>query len=307
MKRLTSILILVSAAVAASGTLSARRPQNNTPADKHLAGAVYTMSNHLAGNEIIVFDRSTDGVLTRAAAYPTGGPGSGGGLGNQGALALSASERWLLAVNPGSNDLSVFSVESRGLRLTDRRPSGGVQLISVAVHDHLVYVLNEGGYGSISGFQLGRDGTLSPLAGSIQPLSAPGVDPAQVAFDPQGEILIVTEKDTDHIVAYPVGKDGVAGPPVVHPSAGSTPAGFAFGKRGQLFVSEAAGGGPGAGTVSSYWLLEASTLEIVTPSESGQASALCWLERRMAASPTPLTPAATTFPSSKSGSMARLN
>ena len=44
----------------------------------------------------------------------TGGTGTGGGLGNQGALAFSKNGDYLFAVNPGSNNLSVFSVGKNG-------------------------------------------------------------------------------------------------------------------------------------------------------------------------------------------------
>ncbi len=147
-------------------------------------GAVYTMTNNLAGNEVVVLHRSALGALTPGGSYATGGQGSGGGLGNQGGVTLSDDERWLFAVNAGSSDVSVFAVRRRGVRLTDRQPSGGLQPISVTVHNDLVYVLNEGGAGSIAGFRLDRRGRLAPIPGSMQPLSGPGVDPAQIAFDP---------------------------------------------------------------------------------------------------------------------------
>lgn len=240
-------------------------------------GAVYTMTNSLAGNEVLVFERSAKGSLTPAGSYATEGQGSGGGLGNQGAVTLSSDERWLFVVNPGSSDLSVFAVAHNGLQLVDRRASGGLQPISVTSHRDLVYVLNEGGAGSISGFRLNHDGRLSPLAGSTQPLSAPGVDPAQIAFDPSGRFLVVTEKDTNQILTYAVDGNGVASPPAVHPSAGVTPFGFEFGRRGQFFVSEAAGGAPGAGTASSYRLLSDGELQVITPAALAQGAAACWL------------------------------
>src|SRR5262245_46264360 len=51
-------------------------------------GALYTMSNSTDGNTVIVFRRGPDGHLSRAGEFPTDGLGTGGGLGNQGALAL---------------------------------------------------------------------------------------------------------------------------------------------------------------------------------------------------------------------------
>src|ERR1043165_1941400 len=85
--------------------LSAGRPvaaqSDNTP------GVVYTLTNQVAGNSVAVFDRAADGSRTSAGIVSTGGTGTGAGLGSQGALALSRDGQWLLAVNAGSNDISV--------------------------------------------------------------------------------------------------------------------------------------------------------------------------------------------------------
>src|SRR5437867_1062184 len=66
-------------------------------------GAVYTLTNEAAGNNVAVFDRASDGTLTPTGTYSTGGLGTGGGLGSQGALVLGQGNRWLFAVNAGSN------------------------------------------------------------------------------------------------------------------------------------------------------------------------------------------------------------
>jgi 6-phosphogluconolactonase len=244
--------------------------------DHGVVGAVYTMTNDPVNNEIVILNRRANGALSNAGAVSTGGQGTGSGLGNQAGLALSADERWLFAVNAGSSDLSVFAVRRDGVELVDREPSGGLQPISVAVHRDLVYVLNEGGSGNISGFRIGRHG-LSPIPGSIQPLSGAGVDPAQIAFDPSGDVLVVTEKNTNQILTYTVERDGRANPPTIHASAGPTPFGFEFGKRGELFVSEAAGGAAFAGSTSSYQLDRDGSLEVVTAAAPANGSAACWL------------------------------
>ncbi len=261
---------LLTAAIAAIGLMGATSAYAG-------AGAVYTMTNDDAGNQVRVFDRSADGSLAPGGVFDTGGLGTGSGLGNQGGVALSEDERWLFVVNAGSSELSVFRVRNQGLKLTDRIHSGGVQPISVTAYKDLVYVLNAGGAGGIAGFRIDNKGRLAPIPGASQPLSGAGVGPAQVAFDPSGQVLVVTEKGTNQILTYVVDDWGVAGPPIVHASAGQTPYGFEFGKRGQLFVSEAAGGAAGAATTSSYEVSSDGGLSVISPAVSANGSAACWL------------------------------
>src|SRR3989441_3746223 len=193
-----------------------------------------------------MYARGADGSLAWVGSVSTGGAGAGGGLGSQGAIGTSDDGRCLFAVNAGSNDVSAFQVSTAGLPLTSRVASGGVRPVSLTVHDNVLYVLNAGGEGNISGFDVGADGALTPIPGSTRALSGTAVGPAEVAFTPDGARLVVTEKATSRIDVYLVGPDGIASPAVTTASAGGTPFGFAFGHRGELFVSEA------AGSASSY-------------------------------------------------------
>lgn len=241
-----------------------------------VVGAVYTASNAGSGNQILVFDRHADGTLSPAGAVATGGRGTGTGLGNQGGVVLSEDGEWLLAINAASNDVSVFEVEEHGLRLTDVAPSGGLQPISIAVRHALVYVLNAGS-DAITGFRVSAQGRLFALPGSTQALSGAGIGPAEVAFSPNGQLLVVTEKNTNLIDVFRVGDDGVAGPAESHPSHGATPFGFAFGKRGQLFVSEAFGGAPDGSAVSSYGTRRDGSLNLIEGSVATNQTAACWV------------------------------
>src|SRR5260370_15745725 len=236
-------------AVAAIAALTATH-QGAARAEESLA-AVYTMSNASSGNHILAFHREPNGTLTPAGSFYTGGLGTGGGLGSQGGLTLSGNDRWLLAVNAGSNVLSLFATDDDGLRLVDKGPSGGTQPVSVTIHRDLVYVLNAGS-DNVSGFRLRPHGTLTPLVGSTRPLSGSGTGPAQVQFRPDGRVLVVTEKARNLIVTYAVDEDGLLGPPQVQASHGATPFGFAFGPRGQRFVSEAFASAPDPTATTSY-------------------------------------------------------
>jgi 6-phosphogluconolactonase (cycloisomerase 2 family) len=237
-------------------------------------GAVYTLTNSPAGNSVQVFDRAGDGSLTPNGEFATGGTGTGGGLGNQGAVVLDG--KLLFAVNAGSDSISVFDAKRGALELVDTVASGGDQPISLTVHDGLLYVLNAGGAGNISGFTVSKRGELTPLAGSTRPLSGSGVGPAQVSLDPDGELLVVTEKSTNLIDVYEVGDNGLASGPSSHLSSGATPFGFDFDKRDHLIVSEAFGGAVDQSAVSSYDV-EDGEIEPITPSAKTTETAACWI------------------------------
>ena len=242
-------------------------------------GVVYTLSNAASGNQVLAYNRAADGALSFQGAYDTGGLGSGAGLGSQGALTPSKNNRWLFAVNAGDDKISVFAVRPDGLVLADVVGSGGNHPISLTVNEDLLYVLNAGGSGNITGFSIARGGKLSPIAGSTQPLSnggsgaAPG--PAQVSFSPDGSTLVVTEKASNLIDTYRL-ENGMAMAPVTYPSAGATPFGFAFDKRGDLVVSEAFGGAPGQSALSSYAVNEGA-FQVISPSVRTTQTAACWV------------------------------
>ena len=242
-------------------------------------GSVYTLSNAAAGNAVVAYTRASNGKLSFKAQYPTGGLGSGAGLGSQGSLVMTDDNRWLLAVNAGSNQISVFGVKPSGLSLVDVADSNGEMPVSLTVHDQTVYVLNEGGSGNISGFSLDHHGKLTGLPGSTQNLSNGGVGAApggaEIAFSPDGDNLVVTEKATNLIDTFRV-RHGIASPAATHASSGATPFGFAFSPRGTMVVSEAFGGAPGASALSSYRVHE-NQFSVISPSVGTTQTAACWV------------------------------
>ena len=272
MIRRTLLALAISViATSATSSFAADAPQ---PIVIRPAGAVYTLSNEAIGNSVLVFDRFADGHLQPAFRTFTGGTGSGTSLGNQGGLTLTANQRWLLAINAGSDTVSVLEVGERSLRLVDTAKSGHVP-ISIAVHGDLVYVLSAGS-DSIAGFRLDRTGQLHPIKGSIRKLdNVPGTQPAQIGFSPEGEFLVVTEKAADKIVTLPLHADGTTGAPLAQDSDGVSPSGFAFGKRDQLFVSEAFLGASNAGATSSYELRADGVLTTISASARNNQSGSC--------------------------------
>lgn len=234
-------------------------------------GAVFVQTNDADTNQVVAFRRRADGELSRLGSYTTGGRGNGmPHLPSQGSLVVEGDR--LLVVNAGSDDLSVFSLGADGLSLVDRAPAG-VSPRSVAVHEGLVYVLGTEG---LTGLRLASDGRLSPIEGSVRPLSAVEADGAQVAFAPGGRTVIVTERVTDRISTYAVGDDGLLDGPLAHVSSGATPYGFDFGRDGVLVVTEAFGGQVGAAAASSYRLDGAPALAPLSASVQSTRSEVCW-------------------------------
>jgi 6-phosphogluconolactonase (cycloisomerase 2 family) len=261
-------------------------------------GAVFAMTNHPSGNTIHVFSRGSDGSLTSAGTYATGGLGTGGGsdpLRSQGSLILSergvgsrdedsdgrgnnsSGRRLLFAVNAGSNEISVFAVHGTRLTLVDKTPSGGVRPTSLTLRRNLLYVLHAGS-GTIDGFRVGRNGKLSPLAGSTRPITgSAAADPAQVEFTPDGKLLVVTGKNTNVIDTYRIDRGGRPSGPRQNASHGMTPFGFAFHPRGNLVVSEAFGGAPQQSAMSSYRISRDGQLTVISGSVRDFQTASCWV------------------------------
>lgn len=241
---------------------------------------VYTLSNQVSGNAVVVYNRAGNGMLTYSASYATGGTGTGGGLGNQGAIIMGGDDDdddILLAVNPGSNSISSFKISGGGLNLKSTVGSGGLRPVSIAQHDNIVYVLNGGGTNNISGFKLKENGMLEPIANSTRPLSAASTGPAQVSFINDGRVLVVTEKGTNKIITYTVNEWGMPGTMNSITSSSPTPFGFAGADENKIFVSEAVGGAPGASVLSSYRISNNGNITLVQGSVGAGQSAACWV------------------------------
>ncbi len=128
-----------------------------------------------------------------------------------------------------------------------------------------MYVLNAAGATpNVTAFDVDGSGKLRPRGTTALPAGSSGA--AQVSVSPDGRELVVTERVAGRIDTFPL-KFGRLGAPVVTPSSGPVPFGFAFSPRGDLIVSEA-----GNSTVSSYRNGRLSTASLAV----GQGAA-CWV------------------------------
>ncbi len=269
-------------------------------------GKVFVMNNEASGNVIVMMNRAADGALTRAGSYATGGKGSGPGqlppqlggpgpgplpLESQDALISARRGRFLLAVNAGSNNISVMEVTDNGLRVADIVDAGGVYPNSIAYHDGLVYVTSFGAAPTLdtngdipttSGFFLDERGKLHPIPGSTRVIGESGAAPADVVFSPDGRFLVIAERITGLLDVFPVRSDGRLGEKVVTPSNNLDPFGMKFTHDGVLIVTEGVDAPPHvpkplASTTSSYRLHEDGSLETISNAVPTFQTGACWV------------------------------
>ena len=281
---------LAAIAVPVASASAATRPAPASPAHRHghQAGpAVFVMTDNTAGNAVVAYHRGADGTLTLAGTYYTHGLGgilSGSVVdhtASEGSLTYDRASGLLLAVNPGSNNVSVFKVRGARLELTQVIWSGGDFPVSVTVHGNHAYVLNALGGGTLSGYRI-FGGQVSPIPGSSRSLGLGTTaatpftgTPGQVSFSPDGRSLFVTTKGaTNAVDVFAVHPDGaLSGAPTVNTLAGDVPFAVAFDRSGHAVVAEA---GPSA--VATFSLGAGGVLAQLAVSDTGQM-ATCWIVR----------------------------
>lgn len=243
------------------------------------AGAVFVMTNGAVKNQIVTYSRNANGWLQPGQTFSTGGRGSGGvtdPLASQGALTLSHDHSLLFAINAGSGNVSVFQVSGSNLTLTNKTPSGSAP-VAVAQWGSLVYVANEGAASNVTGFSFDSNGKLKPIAGSVRYLSAGNSGVSSLAFSPDGQFLVVTEKLTNSIDAFHVQIDGTLAPIKVNPSAGPGLFSILFAPSGVAISTETGpAGGTNAGATSSYSIAPNGVLTPISTSVPTLGAATCW-------------------------------
>jgi 6-phosphogluconolactonase len=223
---------------------------------------IFVQTNDAKANELIAFTRDLEPAWRR----PTGGRGTGTPhLPSQGSIVAAAG--WVLVANAGSSDVSLFST---GGELLARAAAGGERPVSITIRGDRAYVLNAG-TASVHGFRLG-EASLEPLPRSLYALPD-GADPAQIAYAPDGESLIVTDRAGNSIVAIALDREGLPLRTDVLASSGQTPYGFDF-AGDVLVVTEAFGGQVGAAAASSYRVN--GTIAPLSTSVPNTRSEVCW-------------------------------
>ncbi len=248
-------------------------------------GAVFALTDNTAGNTVAAYHRAANGTMAAAGTYRTGGLGgvlTGSVVdhtASQGALAYDANRGLLIAVNPGSDTISVFRVDGDRLALSQVLPSGGDFPVSMTVHGEQAYVLNALGGGSLHGYRIAGQ-YLVPIPGSYRALnlgttatSQFTATPGQVAFTPDGSRLLVTTKGaTNDVDVFAVRPDGrLSATPTVSSLPGDVPFAVAFDQAGHVALAEA---GPSA--IATFALSRDGKLTQLDAADTGQA-ATCWV------------------------------
>jgi 6-phosphogluconolactonase (cycloisomerase 2 family) len=247
--------------------------------------ALFAETDSLSANSVISYLRASDGTISYVRTYLTFGLGAVASgatadpLASQSGLALVNGGQELIATNPGSNSISVFSVDGAHLNFQEQLPSGGAFPNSVASYGDLVAVLNSGGAGSVAEFRW-DDHRLVPLSEQTRSLGLTNTTPpfylqgaGQVGFTPDGAHLIVTTKhSTDSFEVFSVSVRGELGATPVTSAANSpVPFAFNFDNAGNLVAVEALDS-----NVSIYHVNADGSLTSLGYAGDG-AHALCWI------------------------------
>ena len=220
----------------------------------HPHRVVFVETDNTAGNSVVAYDAATDGALTQAGVYATGGLGGvlDGSVvdhtASQGSLVLDRAHGLLYAVNAGSNTITVFDVHGdrlvrrqvispRAVRSRSASPSTATSSTSSTPVTAAPSRATYGSEATSCGFRhgarsLGLDTTLTPEFTNT---------PAQIGFTPNGSQLVVTTKgngnDVDVYAVNALG--GPAARPTVNTEPGAVPFAFAFDAQANLVVAEA--------------------------------------------------------------------
>ena len=277
--------LMVVGSIALAQAQGPNAPTSVLPRSSPNAGAAFAMTNRSTGNQIVVYKRATDGTLTRVDRVPTRGKGIGTDLDTQGGLRLSRHHQFLYAVNAGSDNISVFSVNGTHLTFLQKVYAGD-NPNSLTIRNGLLYVLEGSVAGNgIRGFRVASDGTLTRLPHSFRLLSSPIAVPGEIKFSPDGRFLLVTEKTTNVLLSpknaldvFRIGSDGLASAvPRRVASHGLRPFSMDFRNDHQLVVVEAFNAAPAKSAVSSYRLTSRGALKVISGSvDNGQTDA-CWV------------------------------
>ena len=259
-------------------------------------GGVYTMTNGLTMNQVIVYRLSEDGHLTWVRTVNTDGIGANtppiDPLLSQGPITVYSN--YLFLVNAGSNSLSMFMInpsDATELTLISVQSVYGWFPMSVTVNSMYACVLTSGNVTGIRCFTYNSSGLYvmssfdrdltSYVSQSVPPKSPPGTF-SQILFSPDDLTLIISVKGHSrtargYLLLFQLSKNGTQlslNPTLQTPKNGILPYSLTpIGMNGLLITDPAAEGVMTLTYSSTSGLINNN---MFTPVDSSIAGALCW-------------------------------
>jgi 6-phosphogluconolactonase (cycloisomerase 2 family) len=246
------------------------------------ASFVYVIANPDGPNAVLAYSRNTaTGELALVGSYATGGLGTGRVVDSQSPLVAAPDGKYLFAVNPGSDDVSVMAVKDDGSLELVGSPttSRGIEPCSLAIHRDLLYIANKGDSAnppSYVGYFVSPAGELRRIKRRIE-LNI-GANPAHILFNRTGTRLIGTRlgdrttggQGVDLFAVKPVGKLRL----LAQLAVTTGPFGAVFNPIAddQLLVSDARL--PGANLVR---LVDNNSLSLIQSISNSPERAACWI------------------------------
>ncbi|MCL2140764.1 MAG: lactonase family protein [Dehalococcoidia bacterium] len=202
-------------------------------------------------NSIIPFIINDNGALVASSSVATQGNGSGisiNPLSSQSSLIVSGDRKWLVALNAGSNEISVFKITNNGISFTSKSSSLGQLPVSVASTGSRVFVLNRKGLPNVRGFNINKKGELVVIDKNKAVISlTPGPSYSQIGISPNNKWLVISDETNSLLLVYTLNRDTISKDYMSLPTSGKSPASFTFDKKNNLLVVESS-----SSTVSSY-------------------------------------------------------
>jgi 6-phosphogluconolactonase (cycloisomerase 2 family) len=180
-------------------------------------------------------------------------------------------------VNAGSDTFTVFAVDGSHLHRVQILGSHGHLPTSISVSANLVYVLDAGNDGAITGFTI-SGGRLHAINDSTRSLGLGNPadpnflsSPSQVAISPDLRDVVVGTKTHGVLDVFTLKHNGAPSTaPVATTSAGGVPFALGFDPVGRLLVAEASGG------ASSYRVQPDGSLTTISAHIANGQAATCW-------------------------------
>ena len=192
-------------------SLSALPGHGGASADEG-AGAIFALTNATTGNAVVAYHRAADGSLEPAGTYPTGGLGTGAGLGSQNAVivtqvAFSYDGDTVIVAERATNMISTFAVEDDQLDGPFFTPSAGPTPFGLAVGQRNTVLVSEAGAGGgASTYRVTGDGVTAVSSAIMTGQRAA----CWAAVTPDGRFGYVTNAGTGNISGFAIATDGSA-------------------------------------------------------------------------------------------------